>query len=67
MNDRVRRSNMFLVGVPEERKRKNGKETIFKEIMAENFSKLMKDIMPQIQEGNKFQTEIRNSHLDVSE
>lgn len=41
---------IFLIDVRKERKKNSGKETIFKEIMAENFSKLMKDIL-QIQGG----------------
>lgn len=41
------RKSICLIGILEGGIRKNGKETIFKEIMAEKFSELLKDAKPQ--------------------
>lgn len=39
----MRRSNTWLIRVPEGRKRKDGVESIFKEIFATNFPAMTKD------------------------
>lgn len=41
----MRRSNIHAISVPR-RKERIGREARFKEIMTENFSKLLKDIKP---------------------
>lgn len=38
------RSNLYVIGVPKGQAGWNGTEAIFEEVMAMNFSKLMKDL-----------------------
>ena len=40
----VKRTSMQVTGVQEGKKRENGTKAIFEEIMANNFSQLLKDI-----------------------
>ena len=48
----MKRPNIRIIGVPEEDKKK-GHETILKEIIAENFPKMGKEIVTQIQETQR--------------
>lgn len=43
MEDRMKRSSILLIRVPNEENTKNGGKRIFEEILAKNFLKLMKD------------------------
>ena len=50
MNDSLRRKNLHLIGVPEGAKRDRGPESIFQQIVAENFPNLGRETGIQIQE-----------------
>lgn len=61
---------MHLIGITEIEERERGKE-IFEDIMAKDFSKLITDSKPEIQEAQKHQSrEIqkkqKNLHLGIS-
>ena len=47
--DNIKRTNIQIIGVPEEEKKKKGNEKIFEEIIVENFPKLGKEIVNQVQ------------------
>lgn len=65
MEDRVRKSKILLLGFSEGYKRK--KEAIMEEIMAENFSNVMRANNLQIQESPQTPSKIIkiNLHLDT--
>ena len=48
--DSINQSNLRIIGIPEGAERENGVENIFKEIMAETFPDLKKEIDIQVQE-----------------
>ena len=48
INDRLRRKNLCLIGVPESIDRDRGPESIFEQIVAENFPNLGREIGIQI-------------------
>ena len=48
--DNIKHTNIQIIGVPEEEKRK-GYEKIFEEIIVENFPNMGKEIVNQVQEG----------------
>ena len=48
--DNIKSSNNQIIGVPEEEEKKKGSEKIFEEIIVENFPKLGKEIVNQVQE-----------------
>ena len=50
INDSLRRKNLHLIGVPEGAKRDRGPESIFEQIIAENFPNLGRETRIQIQE-----------------
>ena len=45
-----------IIGVPEEEDKKKGHEKILKEIIAENFPKMGKEIVTQVQKPRESQT-----------
>ena len=47
----VKSPNIRIIGVPEEEDKKKGHEKILKEIIAENFPKMGKEIVTQVQES----------------
>ena len=47
----MRRPNIQIIGVPEEEDKKKGHEKILKEIIVENFPKMGKEIITQVQEN----------------
>ena len=51
----MKHSNIRTIGVPEEDKKK-GHEKILEEIIAENFPKMGKEIVTQVQEPTESQT-----------
>ena len=56
LRDNVKWPNIQIIGVPEEKKKKNKKkvyEKILEEIIVENFPKMGKDIASQIQETQR--------------
>ena len=48
--DNVKHPNIWIIGVPEEEDKKKDHEKILEEIIAENFPKLGKEIIMQVQE-----------------
>ena len=48
--DNTKRTNIRIIGVPEEEEKKKGTEKIFEEIIVENFPKMGKEIGNQVQE-----------------
>ena len=56
--DNIKRTNIRVIGVPEEEERKKGTEKIFEEIIVENFPNMGKEIVNQVQEGQRVQSRI---------
>ena len=54
--DKVEHPNFQIRGVPEEEDKKKGHEKILEEIIAENFPKMGKEIVTQVQEPTESQT-----------
>ena len=48
--DNMKCPNIQIIGVPEEKDKKKGHEKILEEIIAENFPKIRKEIVTQVQE-----------------
>ena len=53
LQDNVRHPNIQLTGVPEEEDKKKGHEKILEEIIVENFPKMGKEIITQVQETQR--------------
>ena len=51
--DNVKQPNIRITGVPEEEDKKKGHEKILEEIIAENFPKMGKEIVKQVQETQR--------------
>ena len=51
--DNVKRPNIQIIGVPEEVDKKKGHGKILEEIIGENFPKMGKEIVTQVQETKK--------------
>ena len=49
--DTIRRTNIWIIGVPEEEEKKRGTEKIFEEIIIENFPNMGKEIVNQVLEA----------------
>jgi len=49
--DRIKHTNIQIIGVPEEEERKKGYEKNFEEIIVENFPNMEKEIANQVQEA----------------
>ena len=50
LQDNIKRYNILIIGVPEEEDKKKDHEKILEEILAENFPKMGKEIITQVQE-----------------
>ena len=48
--DNIKRTNIQVIGVPEEEEKKKGTEKISEEIIVENFPNMGKEIVNQVQE-----------------
>ena len=48
--DNIKRTNIRIIGVPEEEEKKKETEKIFEEIIVENFPNMGKEIVSQVQE-----------------
>ena len=48
--DNIKHTNIQIIGVPEEEVKKTGCEKIFEEIIVENFPKMVKEIVNQVQD-----------------
>ena len=46
-------NNIYILAIPEGEERKQGIENIFEEIMTENFLKLVKEKVTQVQEAQR--------------
>ena len=57
--DNVKCSNIRIIGVPEEDKKKN-QEKILEEIIVENFPKMRKEIITQVQETQRVPNRINS-------
>ena len=51
--DNIKHTNIRIIGVPEEEEKKKGYEKIFEEIIVENFPNMEKEVVNQVQEGQK--------------
>ena len=51
--DNIKHTNIRIIGVPEEKEKKKGSEKIFEEIILENFPKMGKEIVNQVQEAQR--------------
>ena len=51
--DNIKRTNIRIIGVPEEEEKKKGTEEIFEEITVENFLNMGKEIVNQVQEAQR--------------
>ena len=56
--DNVKCPNIQIIGVPEEEDKKKGHEKILEEIIVENFPKIGKEIITQVQETQRVQNRI---------
>ena len=54
--DNIKSTNIRIIGVPEEQKKKKGYEKIFEEIIVENFPNMEKEIVNQLQEAQESHT-----------
>ena len=48
--DNIKCTNIRIIGIPEEEEKKKGYEKIFEELIVENFPKMEKEIVNQVQE-----------------
>ena len=53
LQDNTNRSNIRIIGVPEEKHKKKGHEKILEEIIVESFPKMGKEIATQVQETQR--------------
>ena len=51
--DKVKHTNIRIIGVPEEEEKKKETEKIFQEIIVENFPNMGKEIVNQVQEAQR--------------
>ena len=51
--DNIKHTNIRIIRVPEEQEKKKGTETIFEEIIVENFPNMGKEILSQVQEAQR--------------
>ena len=56
--DNIKRSNIRITGVPEEEDKKKDHEKILEEIIVENFPKMRKEIITQLQETQRVPNKI---------
>ena len=56
--DNVKHPNIQIIGVPEEEDKKKGHEKILEEIIVENFPKMRKEIVTQVQKAQRGQNRI---------
>ena len=51
--DNIKRTNIQIIGVPEEEDKRKGTEKIFQEIIVENFPNMGKERVNQVQEAQR--------------
>ena len=54
--DNIKHPNIRIIGVPEEEDKKKDQEKILEEIIVENFPKMGKEIITQVQKLREFKT-----------
>ena len=62
INDSLKRKGLRLIGVPEGAERDRGPETVFEQIIAENFPNLGREAGIQIQEIERYPPKINKNH-----
>ena len=64
--DNIKRTNIRIIGVPEEEEKKKGTEKIFEEIIVENFTNVGKEIVNQVQEvQSPIQDKSKDKHTNT--
>ena len=65
--DNIKRTNIRIIGVPEEEEKKEGTDKIFEEIIVENFHNMGKEIVFEVQEAHRVPYRInpRRKHQDT--
>ena len=58
--DNVKRPNIWIIGVPEEEDKKKDHEKILQEIIVENFPKIGKEIITQVQDTQRVPNRINS-------
>ena len=53
LQDHIKHTNIWIIGVAEEEEKKKGYEKIFEEIIVENFPNTEKEIVNQVQEAQR--------------
>uniref|UniRef100_A0A9L0TPW8 L1 transposable element RRM domain-containing protein n=1 Tax=Equus caballus TaxID=9796 RepID=A0A9L0TPW8_HORSE len=53
LSDTIRRCNIRVIGIPEGEEKEKGAESLFKEIMAENFPNLVREMDLQVTEATR--------------
>ena len=62
--DNIKRTNIRIIGVPEEEEKKKGTEKIFEEIIVENFPNMGKEIVNQVLEAQSpIQDKSKEKHV----
>ena len=56
--DNIKRTNIRIIGVPEEEEKKKGTENIFEEIIVENFPNMGKERVSQVKEAQRVPSRI---------
>ena len=51
--DNIKRTNIRIIGVPEEEEKKKGSEKMFEEIIVTNFPNMRKEIVNQVQKAQR--------------
>ena len=59
LQDNIKRYNIRIIGVPEEEDKKKDREKILEEIIVENFPKMGKEILTQVQETQRVPNRIK--------
>lgn len=61
LSDSIKEANIWIIGVPEGKKRKKGTENLLKEIKAENFPNMENDLDTQVHEANILSSQCRKT------
>ena len=56
--DKIKHTNIWIIGIPEEEEKKKGYEKTFEEIIFENFPNVEKEIVNQVQEALRVQYKV---------
>ena len=59
ITDSLRRKNLCIIGIPEKAERERGPQSIFEQIIAENFPNLGKETGIQVQEAQRTSKSIK--------